>query len=139
VRRGQGVLVEALARRGPAAGLVAVIGGHAGEAVARARRRRHRRIGVAPIGARVGIVLGGVAVMVRGPVVMPGFGGSFGGSSTDEESCSDESDRRTRPGHSAQRLQRQHLVVPTLVLPHMWLMEPPSVCERVGVSIPNAA
>ena len=57
--------------------------------------------------------------------VVLGLGGSFGGSSTDEESCSDESDRRTRPGHSAQRLQRQHLVVPKLVLPHMWQVEPP--------------
>src|SRR5438270_9074956 len=37
VRRGHGVLVEALARRGLAAGLVAVEGGHAGKASARAR------------------------------------------------------------------------------------------------------
>jgi len=126
VSRGHGILVEALARRSPAAGLVAIIGGHAGEAAARARRRRHRRVGVAPIGGRVGIALGVVAVMmVRVPVVMPGFGRSFGGGSTDEESGGNESDRRARPGHGAQRLQRQHLVVPNLVLPHMWQVEPP--------------
>ncbi|BAR57237.1 hypothetical protein NK6_4067 [Bradyrhizobium diazoefficiens] len=70
---------------------------------------------------------------------MPGFGGSFGGGSTDEEGCGYESDRRARPGHSAQRLERQHLVVPKLVLPHMWPVEPSSVCERFGVSLRNAA
>jgi len=140
VRRGHGVLVEALARGGPAAGLVAVKGSHSGEGTPGALRRRHRRIGVTPIGGRVGIVLGVVAVMMVGiPVVMAGFGGSFGGSSTDEKSCGNKGDRRTRPGHSAQRLQRQHLVVPTLVMPHMWQVEPPSVCERDRVSIPNEA
>jgi hypothetical protein len=30
-------------------------------------------------------------------------------------------------------------VVPKLVLPHMWPVEPPSVCERVRVSLRNAA
>jgi len=47
VRRGHGVLVEALARGSLAAGLVAVKGRDAGEAAAGAGGRRHRRIGVA--------------------------------------------------------------------------------------------
>ena len=123
-----------------AAVLVAVERGHARKGTPCARGRRDGRIGVAPIGGHAGTVLGGVvAVMMRVIVVMPGFGGSLGGSSTDEEGCSGESDRRTRPGHEAQLHQRQHLVVPKLVLPHMWLEEPPSVCERIGVSLRNEA
>jgi len=136
VRRGHGVLVEALARGRPAAGLIAVKGGHAGEAVPPARRWRHGRVGVEPGVRAVAGVRSMMTVMIP---VMPGFGGSFGDSSTEEESCGNESDRRTWSGRSAQHLQRQHLVVPKLVLPHMWQVEPPSVCEQDRVSILNEA
>src|SRR4029079_8940407 len=70
VRRGHGVLVEALAGSGPAAGFIAVKGGHSREAVPGGGD--HRGIGVAPVAA------GGLGRMVGMMVVMPvvpGFGG----------------------------------------------------------------
>src|SRR5665647_2819901 len=79
--RGHGVLVEALAGCGPAARLIAVIRGYAGEAAATRRRRfcRDRRIGVVPMMLVVVSVVMAVAAMR--------FGRTFGHAASDEE-CS---------------------------------------------------
>ncbi len=42
-----------------------------------------------------------VGVMV---VVAMGFGRGFGDAATDQKSCGDKSERRTRPGYISQRL-----------------------------------
>lgn len=84
---GHGVLIEPLARGGLAAGLIAIIGRNAREAVSGARHRRHRGIGVPPRRGRRGAGMAGVVVVERVVVVMSGFGRSLGGSPTDKQSC----------------------------------------------------
>src|SRR5437867_10472 len=91
VGRGQGVLVEALSGGGLAAGFIAVKRSLSREAVPGARA--DRGIGVHPV------ALGLVGMSVVGMVaVMPGFGGGFGDAATDQESCGDQGESRTRPG-----------------------------------------
>src|SRR5262245_24056877 len=100
VGRGHCVLVETLAGRGAAAGLVAVKGSHSREGVATGRRS-DRGISVTP-----GRTLGPgmmVVVMTVMMMVVPGFRGSFGDTATDQESCGDKSERRARPGYIPQR------------------------------------
>jgi len=101
VRRRHGVLVEALAGRGLAAGLIAVKGGHSREAVPGGGD--HGGIGVTPVAA--GGFGGVVGMMVVMPVV-PGFGGCFGDAAADQESCGDQCERRARPGY---RSRRKHI------------------------------
>ena len=91
---GHGVLIEALARGGLAAGFVAVKGGHPREAASGARRRGDRGIGVAPgtrrKRRRVAGVMGMMVVAVM-MMVMPGFGRGFGDAPTDQKSCGEKS------------------------------------------------
>src|SRR5437763_3670069 len=94
VGRGHGALVEALAGSGPAAGFIAVEGGHSREAVAGAGA--DRGVGIAPIATGGLGDMVGVVVMT---IVMPGFGRSFGDAAADQESCGDQSKRRARPGY----------------------------------------
>jgi len=92
VGRGHRVGVHALARGGPAAGFVAVIGGHAGEATS--GRRGDRGIGVKPRTAdsRAGRVAGVVMVVMMVMAVVPMRSGrGFGDAPTEQESCGDNS------------------------------------------------
>src|SRR5882757_491625 len=96
---GQGVLIEALSRGGPAAGFIAVIGGHSGEGAPSARRS-DRGVGVAP-GSTAGITgrVAGVVGMAMAVVVMSMRSGrGFGDAPTDHESCGEYGERRTRLG-----------------------------------------
>jgi hypothetical protein len=119
VGAGHGVLVETLTRGGLGAGFVAVKGGYSGKAVAGTGRRGDRRIGVAPgiLGRTLRIVVGRLAGVMEVPmaVVMPfGLGRGFSDTPTEEESCGENSKRRTRLGYSSQyRVFRcQHSLVP---------------------------
>ena len=92
MRAGHGVLVEALARCRPAAGLVAVGRGHTGEAVP-----GDHRIGVLPgrralfsLGHAAGVVTSGVMMMF---VVVSGSGCC--GTSAGDKSCGDKQNCRT--------------------------------------------
>jgi len=97
--RGQGVLIETLARGGPAAGFIAVVRGHPRKAASETRRRGDRGVGVAPeAGGRVARVMG-MAMAIMMPV---GFGRGFGDASADQESCGENSERRARLGYSSQ-------------------------------------
>src|SRR5713226_5719599 len=97
VGRGHGAGVHALARGGPAAGFVAVIGGHAREATS--GRRGDRGIGVkpgtadGPADSRAGRVAGVVMMMVvvMAVVMAVRFGRGFGDAATEQESCGDNS------------------------------------------------
>ena len=102
MRRGHGVLVEARARRGLAAGFIAVKRGHAGEAVAAA----DRGVGVAPGRAR------GVMSVAMMPVR---FGRSLGDAPSEQYSSGDKSERRARPGwiSRCRLLQIQHIPSPS--------------------------
>ena len=113
VSRGHGVLIEALARGSLAAGFIAVKRGDTRKAASGARRRGDRGIGVAPGGVG-GRIAGVVGMMVMAVVVMPGFGGGFGNAPTDQESCGEKCERRTRLGYFSQRrvLGYQHMLVP---------------------------
>src|ERR1700682_1174137 len=101
VSRGHGVLIEALAGGGLAAGFIAVKGRQAREAASGARRRGDRGIGVAPGGTRERIA--GVVGMMVVAVVMSGFSGGFGNAPTDQKSCGDKCERRTRLGYVPRR------------------------------------
>src|SRR5712691_1832221 len=98
VGRGHGAGVHALARGSPAAGFVAVIGGHAREATS--GRRGDRGIGVkpgtadGPADSRAGRVAGVVMMMmvvVMAVVMAVRFGRGFGDAATEQESCGDNS------------------------------------------------
>src|SRR6185437_640017 len=114
--------VHALARRGAAAGLVAVVGGHAREAAPGARRGAHGGIGVEPgmaFGGRLGALGGDTGVMVAIAVVMMGMVMSgmrrgFSDASAERDSCGENGERRARPGYSSQcRLfGYDHITVP---------------------------
>ena len=98
VSRGHGVLVEALAGRGLAAGFIAVEGGHAREATSGTGRRGDRGIGVEPgPGGRPadssgGRVAGVVMVMMVMAVVMPVRSGrGLGDAASEQESCGENS------------------------------------------------
>src|SRR5437763_8037458 len=69
VGRGHGALVEALAGSGPAAGFIAVIGGHSREALPGGWARQG--VGIAPVAAGS---LAGVMRVVVVALVVPGFG-----------------------------------------------------------------
>src|SRR6185437_6731601 len=116
VGAGHGAGVHALARRGPVAGLIAVIGGHAREAAPGARDGAHGGIGVEPGRAGGGLSAhAGVMVMVvPGVMVMPGMGRGFGNAPAEHDSRGDNSERRARPGYSSQcRLfGYDHIIVP---------------------------
>ena len=108
--RRQGVLIETLARRGLAAGFVAVERGHPRETVSGARRRGDRGIGGLP-----GIAVRLACVMRMVMAVMPvGSGRGFGDAPSDQKSCGDDSQRRARPGciSQCQILTIQHIAVP---------------------------
>jgi hypothetical protein len=100
MRAGHGVLIEALTRRGPASGLVAVGRGHTGEAVP-----GDHRVGVLPgwralftLGHAAGVVTSGVVMML-----MVGSGSSLRGTSADDKSCGDKQKRCTRAGFDSRR------------------------------------
>ena len=99
VGRGHGVLVEALAGRGLAAGFIAVKGGHAREATSGTGRRGDRGIGVEPgpggrpadssAGRVAGVVM--VVVMMMAVVMPVRSGRGFGDAATEQESCGENS------------------------------------------------
>jgi hypothetical protein len=97
---GHGVLVEALAGRGSAAGFTAVIGGYAGE---RPARMPERRISVQPRRPRGLLDRSMMTPVMMVVVVMPMMmvtrtGRCLGHAPRKENGCSDHGDRHARPG-----------------------------------------
>ena len=99
---GHGVLVEALAGSGTAAGFIAVMRRYAREAASGTGGRGNRGIGIkprpggkaVPAGKAVRSTAGVVGMMMTVMVVMMmpmGSGRGFGDASTDQESCGEKS------------------------------------------------
>src|SRR5579872_730694 len=102
VGRGHGVLIEALTRGGPAAGLAAIIGSDAREAPPHARHRGDRGIGVTP--GRQSVGLGDMVKTMMVVAMVPVRLGQSFGSSPGNNSCGKKNERRARPGYFSQCL-----------------------------------
>src|ERR1700722_9610568 len=89
------ILIETLARRGFAAGFVAVIGRYSGEAVFRARRPSTTRSAIEGTAGVVGMAIAMMMMSMR-------FSRSFGDAPADQKSCGEKRERRARLGCSSQ-------------------------------------